>query len=139
MATWFGKAIRFVSDTAVGLTDSTLSLVGAGGVIPNSAYSSSKSAGAWNQVADLKNVASNAILNAVAPGSGSVLGAAQKLNPSQRSGSGSSSTTGSPVNIPANASIPASQTAESSDTTTYIILGSILLVLIVSIILFRRK
>jgi hypothetical protein len=74
-----------LGDVFVGIADTGLSTVGLGNVISDGAYSSKTAAQSSQQVQDLRNKAANAILNVVAPGTGTILGAVQqnnKVNPS---------------------------------------------------------
>lgn len=153
MSTIFGKIIRGVSDAAVGVVDTTFSTIGAGGLIPDGAYSSNKSADAWTAVQDVTNSVKNTVLNAVAPGAGTLLGGLQSLNPSQRS-SGSGTT--APATLPNTGtqtsvrnSTPTVSTATTANrrtsatgsniNTTYIIIGAIVLILLVLLIILLLK
>lgn len=138
MSTWLGKAIRFVSDTAVGLTDSSLSRVGLGSVIPDSAYSSTKSADAWSQVQNLGNTASNSVLNTVVPGAGTVTGALQTFNPTAKTTAPAVSPvpTASPAPL---LNAPVTPAAVKEDYTDYYIVGGVLLALVVLIIIFLKR
>jgi hypothetical protein len=69
-----------LGDVFVGVADTGLSAVGLGNVISDGAYSSNSSAQTWQKVQDLKNKAMDTVLNVVAPGTGTVLGAVQQNN-----------------------------------------------------------
>jgi hypothetical protein len=138
MATIFGKIIRGIGDIVVGTADTTLSRVGLGSVIPDSAYSSTTSANAWTSVQKLGNVASNTALNAVAPGAGTITGALQNLNPKAATTSGSTVPTAPGTIMPA-VTMQNNATPNEPDYTDYYIVGGVLLVLLILIIIFLMK